>query len=43
MPLLRAAAGADAERVRDEFLACLSSPDHRCSARVRACLARRPR
>jgi SAM-dependent methyltransferase len=43
MPLLRAAAGADAQRVRDDFLACLASPDHRSSARVRACLARKPR
>ena len=42
MPLLRAAAGAAADRVRDDFLACLARDDHRASARVRACLARRP-
>lgn len=43
MPLLRAAAGADAERLREDFLACLARADHRSAARVRACLARRPR
>lgn len=41
MPLLRAAAGADAECLRDDFLACLAHPGHRTRARVRACLARR--
>lgn len=42
MPLMRAAAGEHAERLCEELLACLAHPEHRTSARVRACLARRP-
>lgn len=39
MPVLRAFCGADAARVRDEFLACLAHPDHRSLGSVRFCLA----
>jgi hypothetical protein len=35
----RESAGADFEAVRDEFLACLSLPDHRCRAKVICCVA----
>lgn len=40
--LLRDHCGADFERVRDDFLACLARPEHRSSARVVACVATRP-
>ncbi len=43
MQLLRNACGAEFEAVRDEFLACLARPDHRASARVVCCVARRAR
>lgn len=39
MQLLRAFCGTDFEAVRAEFLACLARPDHRCEAKVIACLA----
>lgn len=41
MKLLRAFAGAAFDAVRDEFVACLKSADHRSTARVIVCLARR--
>ncbi|NOT31544.1 MAG: hypothetical protein HOP15_13940 [Planctomycetes bacterium] len=41
MPLLRSACGAGFERLRDDFLGCLARPEHRASARVVFCLARR--
>lgn len=41
MPLLRAAAGAQVERLCAELLDCLAHPGHRTTARVHACLARK--
>jgi hypothetical protein len=42
MGLLRAFCGAEFERVRDDFLACLARPDHRATASVQACVAFSP-
>lgn len=39
MRLLRDFCGAEFERVREDFLACLAHPDHRCTASVVCCLA----
>jgi SAM-dependent methyltransferase len=41
MTLLQRACGADFPRLREDFLACLARPDHRSTARVIGCLARR--
>lgn len=42
MTLLRDLCGAEFDAVRDDFLACLASPDHRSSSRVVCLLARVP-
>ena len=42
MVLLRRFCGTDFVAVRDQFLACLASRDHRSQARVRFCLATKP-
>lgn len=42
MRLLHAFCGSEFESVRDEFLACLSRPDHRSDAAVRVCIGRLP-
>ena len=42
MKLLRDLCGARFPRLRDDFLACLTRPDHVARARVRLCLATRP-
>lgn len=40
--LLQEFCGASFERVREEFLACLGRPDHRCGARVCCSIAFKP-
>ena len=39
MRLLKVFCGAEFEAVKEEFLACLVSPDHRSQARVFCCIA----
>ena len=39
MKLLRDYCGTSFDEVREEFLGCLSHPDHTCSAKVCACIA----
>ncbi len=41
MKLLRDFAGARFDRMREEFLGCLSSPEHRSTAKVLCCIATR--
>jgi hypothetical protein len=41
MKLLRDLAGAGFDRMREEFLRCLSTPEHRSTAKVFCCIARR--
>ena len=42
MQLLRQACGTEFDRVRDEFIACLSHSAHRAQARVCCCIATKP-
>ena len=41
MKLLHEHCGGDFERLRDEFLSCLASPEHRSLSRVHYCVSRR--